>query len=108
MLFPTFTFFIFLAPVLLLNWLLKRWPLAWRAYLLAVSYFFYATWSTRFLAVLTALTLLTYVVSEIMRQSARKRTWLTVGVIINLAALFVFKYYDFFRVSFEEAAGNIG
>jgi alginate O-acetyltransferase complex protein AlgI len=100
MLFPTFTFFAFFIPFLALNWFLKRWPLAWRIFLLAASYAFYATWSLHFLLIIVGVTLWNF-------YFARSGNYLKTAIAGNLFVLFIFKYYDFFRVSAETLLGHL-
>ncbi|MFA7714967.1 MAG: hypothetical protein WCX77_02565, partial [Candidatus Paceibacterota bacterium] len=60
MIFFTFEFLAFFTFVLALNWMLKPWPLLWRIFLLAASYYFYSVWDLRLLATLIGLSFLNY------------------------------------------------
>ena len=101
MLFNTTRFFVFLAVVLALFYAL---PLRFRKYLLlAASYFFYASWNPKFVALLLALTAIDYTAGlwlERSTESVRRRTILIASLTANLGFLGFFKYYNF-------AAGNI-
>lgn len=111
MLFPTYTFFFFFLLVLPANWALKRWPLAWRLFLVAVSYFFYATWNITFLGILAGMSLFNHIVGGFLaRQNnpVSKKILLFGAIILNLGILGLFKYYDFFRVSAETLLTYIG
>lgn len=110
MLFPTFEFLAFFAAALALNWLLKRWPLLWRLFLLLASYFFYILWDARFLAVLVLVSLFNYVIGILIERDFHqsRRFAFTCGVIANLTALGFFKYYDFFRLSSESFLRYLG
>ena len=104
MLFPTFTFFLFFAAVLLFNWWLKKWPLLWRLFLLLISYFFYATWNFRFLFLLFGITLANFFFGRLIskeQDEKKRRLVLFAAVVINLLFLGFFKYYGFFRSSFS-------
>lgn len=104
MLFPTFTFFLFFAVVLLFNWQLKKWPLLWRLFLLLISYFFYATWNFRFLFLLFTITLANFFFGRLIskeQDEKKRRLVLFAAVAANLLFLGFFKYYDFFRSSFS-------
>src|ERR1700676_3498604 len=73
MLFNTVQFFLFLAVVLALFYAA---PPAWRKYiLLAASYYFYASWNPKFLALLLTLTAIDYsagIALEAVRPSRKK------------------------------------
>lgn len=96
MLFNTSSFFLFLAVVLALFY---SAPQAWRKYiLLAASYFFYACWNVKFLALLGTLTAIDYTAGiwlERVAQGARRRAVLVGSLSANLGFLGFFKYYDF-------------
>ncbi len=108
MLFPTFIFFAFFVPVLALNWFLKRWPLAWKLFLLAVSYYFYATWDIRFLFVLGGLTLWSFLLTSCIAKVSARKTVLGIVIVGDIATLLIFKYYDFFRTSAESLLAQFG
>lgn len=110
MLFPTFGFLFFFAAILPLNWILKRWPLLWRLFLLASSYYFYSVWELRFLFILVAVSLFNFISAfSIGRNFLRgRKIILALAVIADLSVLGFFKYYDFFRVSTETLLGKIG
>lgn len=105
MLFPTFEFFLFFTLVLILNWFLKRWPLAWRLFLLLTSYFFYSLWDLKFLLILFLISLFNFLIGLIVSKG---NLFLFLGIAVNLLTLGVFKYYDFFRISFESFLRNVG
>src|SRR5205823_4658839 len=95
MLFNTVQFFLFLAIVLALFYTA---PQAWRKYiLLAASYFFYASWNPKFIALLLTLTAIDYsagIAIERVRP-ARKKLVLVLSLSANLGFLGFFKYYNF-------------
>jgi D-alanyl-lipoteichoic acid acyltransferase DltB (MBOAT superfamily) len=79
--------------------------------LIIASYYFYSCWDWRFLFLLIFSTLLDYTSGIMMENSSTAKTrkfwlWLTIG--INLGFLGVFKYYDFFALSFAELLNGIG
>jgi len=110
MIFFTFEFLAFFTFVLALNWMLKPWPLLWRLFLLAASYYFYSVWDLRLLAILVGLSFLNYWVGRgIYSSTGRARDLITgTGIILNLSVLGFFKYYDFFRSSAETVLGKLG
>jgi D-alanyl-lipoteichoic acid acyltransferase DltB (MBOAT superfamily) len=110
MLFPTFEFFIFFTLVLILNWALKRWPLVWRLFLLAASYYFYSIWDNQFLLILFIVSVVNFLsgISIHNNYFKGKKIYLSLVVIFNILILGVFKYYDFFRVSAETLLEKAG
>jgi alginate O-acetyltransferase complex protein AlgI len=79
--------------------------------LLVASYYFYAAWDWRFLALLLGSTLLDYVCALRIDRSENprvRRAFLVASVIGNLSLLGFFKYCDFFLGSLEALAGRLG
>ena len=102
MLFPTATFALFFAAVLPFSWLLMRRPRAWRPFMLAACYLFYAAWDWRYVALLAGSTVGNHVVALALDRSSpgRGRKWLLAGGIgANVALLGYFKYEGFFLVN---------
>ncbi len=109
MLFNSFIFFIFLALVLPLYYVLPR---KWKnPLLLLASYVFYGYWDYRFTALLAISTIIDFLVGQRLfstnDKTARKR-WLILSMCSNLGMLGVFKYYDFFISSFNPLASLFG
>ena len=125
MLFPTFTFAVFFAVVLPVNWALRRRPVPWKMFALGASYWFYAAWDRRFVLLLVAMTLVN---AASARATARlsagsgpayapaaspaaarrlllRRGALTAAVAFDLGVLAFFKYYGFFTESLERNLG---
>ena len=107
MLFNSLDFAVFLPVVFLLFWFVtaNRLPLQ-NLLLLVASYFFYACWDYRFLALLALSTVLDYSFAHKIHQADstnKKKMWLWISVGINLAILGVFKYFNFFMGSFTHA-----
>ena len=101
MLFSTFLYFIFLGALALVYYLLPRND--WKKYLVLIaSYAFYAYWDWKFLSILLLLSISTYFLGNRLKQH-KKRSDLYIGVGISIAALFLFKYFNFFTGSFESA-----
>ncbi len=95
MLFNTAQFFLFLAAVLILFYASPR---AVRKYiLLAASYFFYASWNLKFLALLLTLTAIDYSAGLALEsvRPARRKFVLLLSLSANLGFLGFFKYYNF-------------
>src|SRR6202142_3016119 len=96
MLFNTFQFLFFFVVVWVL-FLLTRGT-ARKVILLVASYYFYMCWSTRYIFVIWAITLIDYVAGlqiEKAEQPARRRLYLGVSLFCNLGLLLVFKYFNF-------------
>lgn len=105
MLFDTLTYWGFFALVLLLVAALR--PLAAKAVLLVASYLFYACWDARFVLLLAAATLGSYLFGLWIDRSsgiARRRA-VTCAIVANLATLAVFKYFDFFAGTLAALTG---
>ena len=112
MLFNSVNFAIFLPIVFLLYWFVANKKLKYQNLLLLISsYFFYACWDWRFLFLLIFSTGLDYYTGIKMYDSKNnnsKKFWFWLSIAINLSFLAVFKYYNFFAISFADALSNIG
>jgi alginate O-acetyltransferase complex protein AlgI len=112
MLFPTLTFGWFFLVVFVLAWSLQR-SNEWRKImLLAASWIFYGAWDWRFVALLIASGVLNWLAAKFILMSGdnekRRKLWLVIGVVINLAILGFFKYYGFFMEQFEALLRGFG
>ncbi len=87
-------FFFFSAAVLFFYHWLPRERQNWL--LLLVSYLFYIAISWQYAVVLLFMTLVNYALGAGITRAKRARTWLTLGVAINLAIWLFFKRSDFF------------
>lgn len=104
MLFNSIEFALFLPVVFLLYWLVfRRSVRAQNLFVVAVSYLFYGWWDWRFLF-LIAFTSLCSWGSGLLIERHRNRPVAKIvhvsNIVLNLAILGVFKYYDFFVTSF--------
>jgi len=101
--FPSLQFAFFFPVVLATSWLLMPHPRAWKPFILAASYLFYAAASPGYALLLGAITLGNQAGAVLIaRVPERRRTHVMAAVVaLDLAALGVFKYYGFF-------AGEIG
>lgn len=95
MLFNSFSFLLFFPLVAIVYFAIPR--NSWRNYfLLAASYYFYMCWKPEYALLLLTSTGLTYGTSLLIERSeAHKRTYLSLCIVLNLAILFFFKYYQF-------------
>src|SRR5579862_230561 len=95
MLFNTTQFFVFLSVVLIVFYASPR---PWRKFvLLAASYYFYASWNPKFIALLLTLTVIDYSAGLWISRAApeRKKFALILSLSANLGFLGFFKYYNF-------------
>lgn len=79
--------------------------------LLFASYFFYAYWDARFTLLMLALTLVNYVIGlriEGAELAPEKKRWLVTSVVLNLAVLGFFKYFNFFIDSANHLVSGLG
>ncbi len=97
MLFNSVSYVIFLPIIVLIYFLIPQ--KARNLFLLIASYYFYACWMPKYLILIIIPTLLTYFISILMdklENDKKRKLLLFIGIFINLAILFVFKYFDFF------------
>src|ERR1017187_848171 len=107
MLFNTTQFFLFLAVVLVLFYTAPRPS---RKYiLLAASYYFYASWNAKFIALLLTLTVIDYGAGlwlERVAPGPRRKAVLIFSVAANLGFLGFFKYYNFLAANLALVLGR--
>jgi len=107
MLFTTPRFFVFIGVVLALFYAL---PLRFRKYLLlAASYFFYASWNPKFIALLLTLTAIDFTAGIWLERTGaqgRRRAILIGSLAANLGFLGFFKYYDFLAANLATVLGK--
>jgi alginate O-acetyltransferase complex protein AlgI len=110
MAFTTPTYLLFLALIFALYWASKRGA-SQNLVLLVASYAFYATWDSRFGALLLGTSLVDYSVgiglARTNHQGAR-RALLLLSLCVNLGALALFKYFNFFIENFHLLARTVG
>ncbi len=101
MTFDSLTFVVFLALVYAGHWAVRSWT-ARKAFLLATSYVFYATWNPFFVVLIVATTGFDWFAARWMdrtREPSRRKLILSASIAINLSALGFFKYAQFFSDS---------
>src|SRR5437016_4611216 len=111
MLFTSGNYFIFLAAVFFVYWLLARWRLARVCFLLAASYYFYALWNPKFLALLFLLSTFDFLNALGIHKAPRpalRKLLLSLSVTLNIGALFTFKYFNFFSASLTDLLKKVG
>jgi alginate O-acetyltransferase complex protein AlgI len=112
MLFPTTEFCIFFVVVLWVSWALMPRPTAWKAFVLAASYVFYAAADWRFCLLIAAVTVVNQGFAHLLHRAGeyeqRKTLLVRVAVTADLLMLGVFKYYGFFVTEMADALDGIG
>ena len=92
--FNSLQYYLFLPIVIVLYYILPvklRTPL-----LLLASYFFYMCWRPEYALLILTSTIITYFCGRcISRYPERKKFWLAASLVLNLAILFFFKYFNF-------------
>jgi alginate O-acetyltransferase complex protein AlgI len=110
-LFPTTTFAVFFSIVLIVSWLLMPRPRAWRLFIIAASFVFYADWDWKFVFLLAFSILWNQAIGVAIFRTAAQSTrkgLVLLGVGVDLGLLGYFKYYDFFVSSGHNLAGYVG
>lgn len=103
MLFNSFKFMLFLPVVFCLYWIIPnkvRWVL-----LLISSYYFYMSWNVKYVFLILATTIISYVCGILLKRTdeiKKKRVILGVSIVICIGILFVFKYFNFFMNTINE------
>jgi len=112
MLFNSIPFLIFLPTVFAIYWFLSKGKLRWQnMFILLASYTFYGWWDYRFLILIAASTFLDYLISILIEKQEKIKTrkfLLIISLVFNLGMLCLFKYYNFFINSWQEAWNSLG
>ena len=106
MLFPTTDFAIFFAVVFALSWVLNPHRRAWKWFMLAASYAFYAWWDWRLawlLALVSGVAQVGALWVEGQEDERRRRRRTVLSVALLLVPLAWFKYYGFFALNLANA-----
>jgi len=107
MLFNSIEFAVFFPIVFSVYWLIgsEKYKLQ-NIWLLLCSYVFYGVWDWRFLILLFLSTVVDFFVARLIfitRVRKKRFLWGLVSVVVNLAVLAVFKYFNFFVFAFNES-----
>ena len=111
MLFNSFEFLVFLPIVFSLYWFVFK-KRGWQNFLvIAASYVFYGWWNWRFLVLIIFTSLCSYVSGLLIeRYEGRHRVQKAVSaanIVLNLAVLGFFKYYNFFIENFSALLNSL-
>jgi hypothetical protein len=110
LLFNSAEFFVFFTVVFAAYWAMP-WHRARMWFLLAASYYFYASWNPRLAGVVCASSIIDWLIGLALERLAghRTRKSLVVGsVCMNLGLLFYFKYANFFLANAGDALHRAG
>ncbi len=110
MLFCSQQFLVFFCVVFAVYWLLSRpsWRICW---LLAASFYFYASWSQWLALIICVSTLMDYAIArgmDALSSPRWRRTLLLLSLVANLGLLAYFKYVNFFLQSLERSLHAVG
>ncbi|MBM3147976.1 MAG: MBOAT family protein [Actinobacteria bacterium] len=111
MLFPTVSFAAFFLVVFIVSWLLMPRFTWWKLFMIAASYFFYATWDWKFCFLLVAATVINQAGALLVthaRSGGARKAWMAATVAADLLILGFFKYYGFFVVSTANVLDAVG
>ncbi len=116
MLFNSLEFALFLPIVFFLYWFVFNRDLRWQNLLIVVaSYIFYGWWDKTFLLLIAFTTLCSFVSGvmierlRVNQSSQNYAKWINASnIILNLSILGVYKYFNFFADSLQQAFGSIG
>jgi len=109
--FPSIPFAVFFPIVLAISWALMARPIAWKPFMLAASYVFYAAAGPTFCLLLAGVTLANQLAAVLIsRAEGERRRRILVGsaVALDLFVLGVFKYYSFFVGQLASTLGHLG
>lgn len=112
MLFNSLEFLVFLPSVFLLYWFVfrsRRWQ---NLLVVAASYVFYGWWDWRFLLLIAFTSLCSFgsglLIEKYGGHRKRQKAVSAANIIVNLAILGVFKYYNFFVENLDMLFSSVG
>ncbi|HVS81305.1 MAG TPA: MBOAT family protein [Pyrinomonadaceae bacterium] len=111
MLFTSGNYFVFLAAAFFIYWLLVAWRLPRIWLLLGASYYFYALWNPKFLALVFLISTIDFgnaLCIDKARSRALRKILLGLSVAVDIGALFTFKYLNFFSSSLTDLLNKAG
>lgn len=100
MLFNSYIFILAFLPICLAGFYLlrSRVPVAAKIWLISMSLWFYGYFNVNYLVIMLFSIGFNYVIFRILKATAnsKRKAVFIAGIVINLAVLFYFKYFDFF------------
>jgi D-alanyl-lipoteichoic acid acyltransferase DltB (MBOAT superfamily) len=107
---PSYAYFLML--VIIISLIMGRRHVPRFVFLIAASYYFYATWAVWPLACLAATTVTDYSMALLIKRArglgARGSAYLAASLLVDLGILFVLKYFDFFSDLTGKALHGMG
>lgn len=108
MLFNSLAFLAFFPIVVIIYYLIPTLK-GRNLFLLVASYYFYMNWEPIYALLLFSSTLITYLASiGIVKCETRKKSFLIASLVLNLAILFFFKYYNWMAEDITSLLSNLG
>ncbi len=104
-------FVLFFSLVLVCNFLLREKGMLYRLFFVACNAVFYAYAGPRFLLLLLHIAIVAWGTGKLLANAtsnALRRTILFFSVMLNLSALAIFKYYEFFTIQAEWLVSSLG
>ena len=112
MIFNSFNFIILFPFIFLLYYTIPaKYTKARNSYLLIVSYLLYLQWKPIYALILLGITLVTYYIALLITnntQKKKRKTLISLGVILSLLPLTFFKYFNFINECISEGLSVIG
>ena len=108
MIFNSLKFLIFFPTVVLIYFSLPRNRIRY-FFLLCASYYFYMSWNPKYVFLILASTIITYATSLWIGNTASKqkrKIFLITSLVLNLAILIIFKYFNFLNNSISVILQN--
>lgn len=111
MLFNSLEFIIFFPIVFALYWMARRNVSLQNLVLIVASCVFYAWVDWRFLFLIGFTAILTHLIGRVLadgQPAKNKKLFVAINVVVNLAILGFFKYFNFFADSFNRVFHSVG
>jgi D-alanyl-lipoteichoic acid acyltransferase DltB (MBOAT superfamily) len=112
MLFNSFEFLVFLPIVFLLYWFVFRERHWQNLFVVVASYVFYGWWDCRFLLLIALTSLCSFgsglLLEHLEGQRKRQQMVSAANIVLNIAILGLFKYYNFFVENLDVLFGSLG
>lgn len=112
MLFNSIEFLFFLPVVFSLYWSFGKHRQIQNLIIVIASYFFYGWWDWRFLLLIAATSAFSFLSGLLLKtfdsNNARRKMVSAANILLNLAILALFKYYNFFAENLEQLLGVLG
>jgi len=109
MLFNSLEFAFFLPIVFAIYWLLRNHLKLQNLFVVLASYVFYGWWDWRFLILIAFTSFCSWGSGLLIAKSQNlkaAKAWTAINIVLNLAILAIFKYYDFFVSEFGALFGR--